>query len=416
MNAIPGTVKFTGAPARWMKWSLLNLLVVSMAGLITRYKISYSLPQLDFENLVHAHSHFAFAGWASAALFATIIAFFLDREQQELPLYRRLFFFNQLASYGMLVSFLAWEYGPVSIAIATGSMIVSYFYAGYLWKHTKSKNGRKWSVVTMRFALICMILSTLGPYALATMEIAGYFNLVHMNNAVYWFLHFQYNGWFTFGVLAITLKIVENYGGGRISGNLKMFMRLMMIACFPVYVISVLWTAPSVTVFIIAGLAGVIQLAALYFLLKEASGRKQELLAHYKRVGGFLLAISFFSFLIKIVLQFACVFPALNKFVFGYRPVIIGYLHLVFLGFLTCFLIALAMRSQVIDLRKRFTALGLILFITGFFFTEAGLLMHGVSVVIVVPIPVLPHVLFAAGGLMVSGLALMVIQQRNPGK
>ncbi len=412
MNTIPETVKFTGAPARWMKWSLLNLLVVAMVGMVTRYKISYSLPQLDFENLVHGHSHFAFAGWASSALFATIIAFFLDRQLQEARVYKTLFILNQVTSYGMLVSFLLWEYGPISIAIATGSMIVSYFYAGYLWKHTKGIRG-KWSVITMRFALICMALSTLGPYALATMEIVEYFNLVHMNNAVYWFLHFQYNGWFTFAVLAIALKVVEERGGGVISRNLKTFMRLMMIACFPVYVISVLWTAPSMTVFIIAGAAGVVQLVATYFLLKEASSRKQELLAQYKRVGGFLLAISFFSLLIKIVLQFACVFPGLNKFVFGYRPVIIGYLHLVFLGFLTCFIIALAMRSRVIDFRKRYTAIGIVLFIAGFFLTEAGLLMHGVSVMIVVSLPILPHVLFAAAGLMVSGFALLAIQQRE---
>ncbi|HET6991464.1 MAG TPA: hypothetical protein VFJ43_09080, partial [Bacteroidia bacterium] len=153
------TLAFKGAPARWMRLAILNLLFVVLAGVFTRYKVTYSLPQIDFKNLLHAHSHFAFAAWASTALFAMIIAFFLEAEQQESKIFSRLFILNQIMSYGMLVSFLLQEYGPVSITFSTLSIFVSYAYAWLIWKHTR-KSGNILSVRALRFSLVCLVLSS----------------------------------------------------------------------------------------------------------------------------------------------------------------------------------------------------------------------------------------------------------------
>lgn len=402
----------SGSPARWLKWALVNLMVVAVAGVTARYKISYSLPQLGFENLIHAHSHFAFAGWASAALFATIIAYFFSKEIQESKILKTLFIANQLTSYGMLVSFLLQEYGPVSIGISTLSMIVSYFYAWQIWKHT-AKNKSNLSVRALQFALICMILSTLGPYALAYMEASGYMNLMNVNNVVYWYLHFQYNGWFTFGVLAIALRAFEIRGGNSNSINLRMFVSLMIIACFPAYFISVLWTIPSSIIYILSAVGSGLQIVAFCFLCNEMRLYHKDVLAAIKGSGGWLLSISFLSLFVKLILQFACVFPALNKFVFGYRPVIIGYLHLVFIGFLTCFLLGTAIGNNVLNLRTRINVAGISLFIFGFVLTECGLLMHGVSIVITTAMHFLPLLLFVAASAMVGGLTLLVIGHSN---
>jgi len=403
---------FNGSPARWFKWALVNLMVVAMAGVVARYKISYSLPLVGFENLVHAHSHFAFAGWASMALFATIIAYFCSKEIQESKILQQLFIANQLTSYGMLVSFFWQEYGPISIGISTLSMIVSYFYAWQIWKHT-ARSRKTLSVRALHFSLICMILSTLGPYALAYMEASGTMNLMNMNNVVYWYLHFQYNGWFTFGVLAIAIRAFELRGGNSGSINLRMFISLMIAACFPTYLISILWTIPSALIYIIGGVGTGLQIVAFGFLANEIRVRYSSALLAVKRTGGWLLLISFLSFLIKLTLQFACVFPGLNKFVFGYRPVIIGYLHLVFLGFLTCFLIGTAIGHQVLNLRTKINVGGITLFILGFILTESALLMHGLSIVISTAMPFLPPLLFVAAVSILGGLSLLVVGHSN---
>lgn len=407
-TAIEPKSLLSGSPARWLKWALVNLIVVAVAGVAARYKISYSLPQVGFENLIHAHSHFAFAGWASAALFAIIVACFFSKEIQESKLLQRLFIANQVTSYAMLISFLLQEYGPVSIGISTLSVIVSYFYAWQIWKHT-AKYKTDLSVRALQFALICMILSTLGPYALAYMEAAGNMNLIYANNAVYWYLHFQYNGWFTFGVLAIALRIFEKRGGDSGSINLRMFLSLMIIASFPTYFLSVLWTMPSTFIYILSGTGAGLQIVAVAFLAKEIRTQFSSTLTVLKGSGGWLLMISFLSLIIKLLLQFACVFPALNKFVFGYRPVIIGYLHLVFLGFLTCFLLGIAIRYHVLNLHSRINTSGIVLFILGFILTECSLLLHGVSIVITTAMPFLPPVLFIAAVTMLGGISLLVL-------
>lgn len=401
----------SGAPARWMRLALLNLVFVVVAGVFTRYKVTYSLPQVDFKNLLHAHSHFAFAAWASTALFALIIAFFLGKEQQESKAFSRLFIFNQITSYGMLFSFLVQEYGPVSIAFSTLSIFVSYGYAWLIWKHTL-KEGKKWSARALRFSLLCLVLSSLGPFSLAYMEAVGFKNLIYFTSSVYWYLHFQYNGWFSFAVFAIVLRLLEEKNKGEINYRLKFFMQLMIAACIPGYFVSVLWVMPPLWIFIVAGISGLIQLVAAIVLLKEFFVRKQK---NQKRASlpGTLLYISFFSLLIKLGLQFFCVFPALNKFVFGHRPVIIGYLHLVLVGFLSFFLIAISLEKKVVSLKRKFAKSGLVLFVTGFLVQEFALLMDGVDNVLMLPMPGLAPTLFIAALVMLSGIVVFVLSQRR---
>jgi hypothetical protein len=405
-------LSFGGSPARWMRWSLLNLLFVVLAGVFTRYKVTYSFPQVDFKNLLHAHSHFAFSAWASTALFSLIIAFFLKAELQESKTFSRLFILNQICSYGMLVSFLLQEYGPVSITFSTLSIFVSYAYAWLIWKHTRT-DGNTLSVKALRFALVCLVISSIGPFSLAYMEATHWFNLINFTGAVYWYLHFQYNGWFSFAVFAIVLRMLEAKNGRQLNARLKSFLNLMMMACVPLYLISILWIMPPLWIFILAGIGGFLQLIAVVLLLKEFFVQKNEFKKHSSLPGRHLLYISFFSLIIKLVLQFFCVFPELNKFVFGHRPVIIGYLHLVLVGFLSFFLIGMSLGKEVVSFKQNFAKTGLGIFVIGFLIQEFALLMDGIDNVLMIAMPFIPPVLFIAAFLMLSGILIFVFSQKK---
>jgi hypothetical protein len=399
------------APSKWMKWSLLNLLVVAAAGVVSRYKISFSLPQIDFDHLVHAHSHFAFAAWASSALYVILIANFVSEENQNAKKYRLMFWANQVTAYGMLITFLVQGYGLLSIIFSTLSLFVSYFYSYHIWKDARHEN--KSAILAMRFSLIALILSSAGPYLLAFMEATHHVHLIAMNNAVYWYLHFQYNGWFLFAIFAVAIKIAHDRLMIRNSPGLKWFTILMIAGCFPVYMVSLLWMAPGAAITVIAGIGAVIQLIALFFLTGAVLKNRNLLQPFMKKPGGKLIAVAAGSLFLKLILQFACVFPFLNKFVFGYRPVIIGYLHLIFLGIVTCFLLGISIASHVINLSRRKNITGVIVFMTGFVLTELGLVMHGLSVVIIVAIPLLPAILFCAAVLMLTGIALLISGNSN---
>ena len=62
-------------PKFWLKFSLINLLIVALLGLLMRYKIGFEFPFLDQKYLQHSHSHFAFSGWLSHTLMVLMVYF-----------------------------------------------------------------------------------------------------------------------------------------------------------------------------------------------------------------------------------------------------------------------------------------------------------------------------------------------------
>ena len=63
----------------WLKFSLINLLIVALLGLLMRYKIGFEFPFFNQKNLQHSHSHFAFAGWISHTLMVLMVGFLEKR-------------------------------------------------------------------------------------------------------------------------------------------------------------------------------------------------------------------------------------------------------------------------------------------------------------------------------------------------
>ena len=59
-----------------------------------------------------------------------------------------------------------------------------------------------------------------------------------------------------------------------------------------------------------------------------------------------ILTLSFLALTIKFMLQSGSVIPSLSTLAFGFRPIVIGYLHLVLLGFTTLFLLGSMLEDQ----------------------------------------------------------------------
>lgn len=53
----------------------------------------------------------------------------------------------------------------------------------------------------------------------------------------------------------------------------------------------------------------------------------------------FLFALSAFALSLKFLLQLGSTYPPLSTLAFGFRPIVIAYLHLVLLGVITIFII-----------------------------------------------------------------------------
>lgn len=393
---------------RWLQAALLNFVVVALAGVALRYKVTFPLPAVDFKNLLHAHSHFAFAGWVSTALFALMIAFFASPEAKQDKAFRVLFWFSQVTSYGMLISFLVQEYGTISIGFSTAYICVTYAMAIVLWRIT-SKEKAKLSVKALRASLIFLAISSLGPYALAYIKAAHVLNGELYHNSIYWYLHFQYNGWFSFAVFALFLRVREDRPGYLLKTWLTPY-RLLLIACVPVYLLSILWIIPPLWVFIIAGAGGTLQLIALVMIVKQLVAER-KVSKGMDATARSLFLFAGIAFTIKLLLQFLSVFPTLNQFVFGHRPVIIGYLHLVMLGFVSFFVFAFAISQGLVNVKSSPAKSGIWIFVTGVLANEVGLMLQGFSGILYTTMKWIPVFLFCASVTMFVGLALLGISQ-----
>ena len=189
---------------RWIKVALFNLFIVASIGVVLRYKIAFSLPFVDQKHLLHGHSHFAFAGWISQAIMVLLVAYLAAQNGKVVyKRYRWLLYANLVTAYGMLITFPIEGYGFYSIIFSTLSIFVSYFFALFYWRDLNTVKIKSTAHHWFKAAVFFNAFSSLGAFALAGMMAA---KIVHQNwylAAEYFYLHFQYNGWFFFACMGL---------------------------------------------------------------------------------------------------------------------------------------------------------------------------------------------------------------------
>jgi hypothetical protein len=398
---------------RWALLSLLNLCVVAALGLLLRYKGAFFLPVVNYKYLLNAHSHFAFSGWITTALFVGML-YVLARSGEELGrVYRWLFWFNQLASVGMLISFLAQGYGPVAIFFSALSVLFSYGFAICYWRQLNRCLLPPIVVLCLRLALVFLVLSSAGPYLLAYSMAHRLGNMTFYYNSIYLYLHFQYNGWFSFGVIGLFFWLLHSRGVVVERRSFRWFVGLMGAACVPAYGLSLLWMRPPAWVWGAAGTAGMMQVTALMVLLFSLQGLLVRRGARKGRIAmaGLLLGLSILAFVTKLCLQALSVVPALGSFAFGFRPVIIGYLHLVVLGFVSFFLIGFFILTGLSAVDRVSSRWALRCFILGVLGNEFALLLQSGLAMGGVAWMAAPFYLLGVALLMFAGMAGYVAGQ-----
>ena len=189
---------------RWLRISLFNLLLVAVLGTILRYKIAYYLPFVDQKHLMDAHSHFAFTGWISMAIMTLLVAY-LSGEYGEVIFkkYRWILYANLITAYGMLLSFPFEGYGKFSISFSILSVFASYIFVFKFWMDLNNMKKRDVSHYWFKAAIFFNALSSIGTFALTYMMETKNIHQDYYLASVYFFLHFQYNGWFFFACMGL---------------------------------------------------------------------------------------------------------------------------------------------------------------------------------------------------------------------
>jgi hypothetical protein len=394
---------------KWLQFSLFNLFLVALLGVTLRYKIAFSLPFIDQQFLLHGHSHFAFAGWVSQSLMTLLIGYLSDRTSQDyFPKYRWILYFNAVTAYGMLISFPIQGYGFVSILFSTLSVFASYYFVFLFWKDLNRISIRSASHSWFKLALLGNVISSAGPFSLAYMMASHHAQPNWYLASIYFYLHFQYNIWFIFSCLGLVSYRLAAMGIAERS--LTKVYRFFALAAFPTYFLSVLWWHIPPWLYIIVVLAAVCQLAGwvqlLYLIRKHIFLLQANIDPFFLKLFNlFTLALS-----IKLVLQTASVIPSISRMAFGFRPIVIGYLHLILLGIITIFLIAYCFAFKQIQISAG-TRNGVVIFVSGIVLNEILLMMQGVADLYGTGLAGIQNWLFFASCILLAGIGIIAYHQ-----
>jgi len=251
-----------------------------------------------------------------------------------------------------------------------------------------------------------MVLSSLGPWTLAVLSARQLNDSPWYHAALYFYLHGQYNGWFTLGLFALLYSLLEQTPAVRLGKLAGFHYWAYTISVLPSFVLSLLWMKLSAVWVVIAAVSGAAGLAAVAaFLLLGLRNRAVSRLGFsgWPRV---FLYVSLTALIIKMVLELGSVLPALEPLVFSTRSIVIGYLHLVLLGFVSLLLLALIFRLNGLDGSQKKT--GSLLLLAGLLLNEAVLFLDGLLQWLhSAGLPLAAQLLLAASLLMFAGICAL---------
>jgi hypothetical protein len=394
---------------RWVDIVIFNFCVVAFLGFILRSKILFSIPFLDYNRLLDAHFHFAFGGWVTLALAMLLIYDVLPAGQSERPVYRWLLIGILAASWILLISSPLPANSIGASIFSTLFILVTYAFAWvYIADILKAPVSKTVKLLAIS-ALVCMVLASVGIFTLAYLFATRSLSMFAYRDALYTYLHLEYNGFFTLAVFAILFHRLEQKMSSSAKQKAYEFSVMLCASTIPSLFLTYLWRDPN-EVYRVIAICGSITLLLSFVLLVRLVFSLREVYTSFTPIIRNMLLLSVSSFALKIFLQSFTLFPAVGNAVFGDRPVIIGFLHLVFLGFVTLFLMATFAESGFLNVRFGFNRFTLIIFTAVVILNEVILMTQGLGAMFTISSRIFPWLLWwisigLFGGAILIGLA-----------
>lgn len=402
LQSLSGFIMMSSKIKFWITLSLCNLCITSLLGMILRTKFLFPIPFLDYKNFLSAHTHFAFGGWITLTFMVLFIASLLTPEQAAKKIYQFILWGIEITAMGMAVSFPFDGYALVSILFSTLFIFFTYAFSWVFIKDfIKTKRERPVPLLAIA-ALSSLVLSSAGPFTLAYILATGSGDAVLYHDAIYTFLHFQYNGFFTLSVFTLFIHMILPSMEPGIKKSIRRFSLFLIISIPPALFLSLSWHPKGLLIHIVSATGSILMLAALFFFFRFVSSFKR-IIIFKSRFARMLLIFSMVSFCIKILLQISTIIPELAYTVFGFRPIIIGFLHLVFLGLVTFYILAHLVERGEFNLRHSFTKNSLIAFSGAIILNELILLVQGFGLLLSVSNNIYGWLLWIASILLFFG-------------
>lgn len=314
-------------------WAITILFGVIAAIIGLALRVYFVWPMgFNFKNLLHAHSHTMLLGWLLGALILLIYR----QWNIEIPKnHRWLFYAMAICVLGMLLSFPFQGYAAVSITFSTLHLWLSYIL---LFKISKLSRNRGLNGKLIRTGVVLFFISTFGPYSLGPMMANEMQSSPWYDQAIFFYLHFLYNGAFFFFILAY---ILERFSVTQKIKQPKVFYNLMLGGTLLTWFHKLDYSFDFWWINTFAALGSILQLTAGIALLRSSFNKRP--ITH--------LHIILLVLLLKWIFQILGSVPFIANEAVNNRFVLIAYLHFIFLGIFTP-LIWDALRLQISGFRK----------------------------------------------------------------
>ena len=393
---------------KWISILILNFCIVAFLGFTLRSKILFSIPFLDYNRLLDAHFHFAFSGWVTLSLIVLLIDNLLPAPLNAKPAYKWLPVAVLAASWLLLVCSPLPANSTGASTCSTIFIIVTYAFA-WVFIPDLVKSGLSKTVKLLALSSIaCLVLSSGGIFYLVYLFASKSLNTFAYRDALYTYLHLQYNGFFSLAVFAILFHKLEPAMTADGRKNAYQFALWLCISTIPSLFLTYLWRDPNEIYRIIAIGGSITLLFSLFLLLRLAVSLRQL----FNSVTPLIRNMTFLfmaSFIMKVFLQSFTLFPAVGNAVFGDRPVIIGFLHLIFLGFVTLFLMTWFAENGFLNLKLRLSRFALSVFTIAVILNEVVLMTQGLGAMFIKSSYIFPWLLWGLSILLLTGALLIAM-------
>ncbi len=394
----------------WITLSLLNLCIVALLGVTLRSKILFPLRFIDFKNVLHAHSHFAFGGWITIVLLTLMIYEILPDHFSNKKGYQWLLLGLLLNAAGMLISFLCQGYAFFSIMFSTLFILVTYAFSFLFIRDIVRVKAEMTVRILSISAIACLSISSVGPFTLAYIMASHSGNSLLYRDSIYTYLHFQYNGFFTLSVFALFFNVLYKNFDKRQLRRARQFAWLISISVIPTLFISYLFHFVNSGIRTMAVIGSISILITIILLISTLQSIKDHLKAipSFARNAGLL---SIIAFLLKSLLQIGTIIPSLGKLVYGDRAIIVGYLHLVLLGFITLYILAHLLYTGNLNSASLLTRVAVITFAGGVIANEVILMVQGFGNMFMVSNSFYASLLWIVSIWLLCGALLIIISK-----
>jgi hypothetical protein len=389
----------------WLSLCLVNLCIVALLGFGLRSKILFPLHFLDYSSLLSAHSHFAFAGWAGLTFVTLFVYDLLPEALSQKKIYQWILLAIEISALGMAFTFPFYGYTTASISFSTLYIVAAAVFVPVFIKDIlNSATGRNVKLLSIS-ALISLVLSFLGTFGLSYIIITRSGGALLYRDSIYTFLHFQYNGFFTLSVFALFMNYLwkKNISSDKSADRFSIFLCLSIL---PALFLALLWHNNS-GFYILATLGCLFILMSLVYFFLFLKTTDYNSLFETGTAKTFCLFAAV-SFVLKMLLQVGTVFPDLGNAVYGDRPVIIGFLHLVFLGFVTFFILSVLIENGYFNRENKLIVFPFIVFSIGIFANEFLLMTQGLGILLQTNNDIYKWLLWGTAIVLFTGAFLLI--------